>query len=237
MKIVAFYTRDTPYAVDARLLRASLERAGLDHSIVAVPDAGSWHTNTARKATFLLAQRRFHTGPLLYVDVDAFVHADPWPHVDLSADFGAHFFAGPARGWVRTNVCPCVRGGECDREHRLMSGTLYLGDTTGCRALLADWVSLNQARSAAGDPRGGGQRNLWLAWDAMRDRLETARLPGRLCYVFDKPWAYPKGEPIIIEHTIASRENRPTDAMDRGFWRRSHRPRQERVEQLRRLVS
>lgn len=237
MILVSYYTRGTPYERDAALLRASCERQGVDHEIVGIKDEGGWHANTAMKPLVLMELREQLEGPLLYVDADAFVHRDPSKYVDgLRGDCGAHFFAGPPKGHVESDVCPCLRGEPCDREHRLLAGTLYLGDTDGCRDLLDEWAAFNVQRQEGGHIDGGGQKNLWAVWTSMRDELATVELPGRLCYVWDKPWAYPVGEPAWIEHTIASRENRPIGTRP-GFWRRTSPPRRVRVQQLWGLVS
>lgn len=82
-----------------------------------------------------------------------------------------------------------------------------LGDTHGCYGLLEAWVALNGLLSERGIVEGGGQKNLWYLLTCMKD-LRVAQLPGRYCYVHDKPWAYPEGEPKIIEHLIASRQHR-----------------------------
>lgn len=210
MIVIACYSEGTPYEAEARLLRASLERVGMPHYLHGFRDRASWYANTAYKADFIRAQRSSRKGPLLYVDVDAFVHEDCAAYFDsLDADFGAHWFAGPKGGFNRKDVCRCVKGGPCNREHRLLSGTLYFGDTAGARLLLDGWVSYNRERRRAGYPDGGGQRNLWATWSMLREKITTERLPGRYCRVFDKPWAYPADEPLSIEHTIASRDNRP----------------------------
>ncbi len=136
---------------------------------------------------------------MLWVDADAIV----WENCDRyfeslceGADFGAHWFQGPAGGYDFTR-----------NDNRLLSGTLWFNDTPAAKALLSAWVDLNSTLSANGIREGGGQKNLWYLTTCMKD-LRIARLPGRYCYVFDKPEAYPDGEPRIIEHTLASRENR-----------------------------
>jgi hypothetical protein len=212
MITIACYSIGTPYEAEAAVLRASLDRVGMRHHIEGFPDRGGWFANTAYKADFIRRLRDAVSGPMLYVDVDAFVHENCAAYFDsLAADFGVHFFAGPAFGHNRSKVCPCVHGGSCDRPHRLLSGTLFFGDTLAARTLLEMWVALNEGRRKLGKIDGGGQRNLWETWDCLRRMLRTVRLPGRYCYVFDKPWAYPAGEPCIIEHTIASRDHRPHD--------------------------
>jgi hypothetical protein len=235
MMVIACYSIGTPYEAESALLSASLKRVNMSYHLHGFPDYGGWYANTAYKAEFIRAQRDLRTGPLLYVDVDAFVHENCSAYFDaLDADFGAHWFAGPAFGNNRRHVCACVRGAPCNRDHRLLSGTLFFGDTAGARHLLDAWCAFNAARRAHGDPTGGGQRNLFQTWQAVRGEIVTARLPGRYTFVFDKVWSYPAGEPCIIEHLIASRDHRPND--DGRAKTTTNAARAARMAELQRLV-
>lgn len=213
MKVVGFYTNGTTYEREAGLLMASLATVGMQYEIAAVDDRGSWDENVAVKPQFLLAARERIRGPILYIDVDAFVHENCSAYFENLAsqkyDFGAHWFAGPGKGhnFARDN-CSCLSGKKCNREHRLLSGTLFFGDTDAAFNLLTLWVGYNREAASVGWKAGGGQRNLWAIVKSQGRHLKQADLPGRYCYVFDKAQGYPKSEPKIIEHTIASRDNR-----------------------------
>lgn len=211
MITVAFYSRKTPYEQEARLLQASLDRAGMRHRIKGYADRGDWYANTAFKPEAIREARNAVRGPMLYIDVDAFVHQNCDAYFDnLGAegvDFAVHWFAGPAKGHRRHDVCSCIHLKPCNRPHRLLSGTLFFGDTDGARRLLDDWIAFNRVFRERGLTQGGGQKNLWYLTTCI-EGLKTADLPGRYCYVFDKQWAYPRSEKPIIEHTIASRDNR-----------------------------
>lgn len=214
--VVACYSLGTPYAALAERFWASAISAGVEVFSRGFQDRGGWYENTAQKAVEISLFRERLSGPLLYVDVDAEIRSDVAPFFDGIADagydFGAHFFAGPAKGHDRSDVCACVLGEPCSKPHRLLSGTLFLGDTEPCRRLLSAWVARNQERRAAGHYDGGGQKNLWRVFEEIRGTLRVARLPGRFCFVFDKPWAYPERErPGEIVHSIASRKYRPQE--------------------------
>lgn len=235
--VIGFYSIGTPYEQEAKTLVASLDRVGMAHKVTGFADRGGWYQNTAAKADLILDARTNIRGPLLYIDVDAFVHVnctDDLLERTRGADFGVHMFAGPAKGKKKRTVCRCVALGSrpynpdaCDRPHRLLSGTLFLGDTPGALALCENWVALNQTMRERGLVHGGGQKNLWFLTTCMKD-LNIARLPGRYTYVYDKSWGYPPNEPVWIEHLIASRENRDTI--------RLNRPRQNRIAELKRVV-
>lgn len=206
LTVVAYYTRGTSYELEAALFRASVERLGLRPFIVARHDAGSWDANTAAKPSVIRAARRFHRGPILYVDVDAFVHEDPRPYLEPlvrdGVDFALHYFRGPAKGHDRSKVR--------DEGWWPLTGTIFVNDSPGAYAVLDRWIHENNVRRIRGDESGGGQRNLQRVLPELEadPGVKLGRLPGELCFVFDKPWAYPPETEIVIEHTIASRENR-----------------------------
>jgi len=224
---VAYFSIGTPYEAEAELLRSSLDRVGMAHEIVGVADRGGWYANTAHKANFLRKRRIAHQGPLLYVDVDAFVHQNCERYFeDLQTrgyDFGAHWFRGPSKGHDRTKVQA--------EGHRMLSGTLFLGDTPGCQKLLDLWCNLNALFRRYGAVQGGGQKNLWYLTTCLKD-LRIAKLPGRYCYVFDKPWAYDPHEPRIIEHTIGSRQHRPQAGEPDAICTRENPKRCQRITEL-----
>lgn len=219
MRLIAFYSTGSPYEDEARVLQASCDRLGLEHEIVGFKSRGDWYANTAAKAELIQQARSNLRDPLLYVDADAFVHVDPRPYLkqlDPDIDFGAHYYAGPDGGYNPSRCCACLVGEPCSQPHRILSGTLYFGDTPGALRLVNAWVAKNEELRAQGIVEGGGQKNLWRTLEEIGDALKIHRLPGRFTYVFDKPWSYPEGEPIWIEHSIASRENRPASERELG---------------------
>ena len=224
MIVVSYYTDTGSYAEEARLLQASLDRVGMESLIKETKNRGDWYANTAYKSRFIQEMRKNHDGPILYVDVDAFMHEDCTDYFDGLAeqgvDFAAHWFRGPAKGHRQSEVR--------DEGWWLLSGTLFIGDTDMARHLLDTWCILNDILRAQHVPEGGGQKNLWFLTTCMDD-LEIVRLPGRYCYVFDKAWAYPEDEPCTIEHTIASRDHR-------GGTHRKTRTRKHRITQLKKSV-
>lgn len=225
MKVIAFHTDNGSYTKEKNLFAASLKRVGMDYIIKAEEDRGDWYANTRLKPRFIQEMREANEGPLLYIDVDAFVHENCAAYFErlatLGADFGAHWFRGPAKGHDRTRVR--------DEGWWMLSGTLFIGDTDGARRLIDTWCYLNDVLFQQGVREGGGQKNLWYLTTCMED-LKIRRLPGRYCYVFDKWWAYPEDESVIIEHTIASRDHRDKEHIQT-------RPRAGRIQELLRAVN
>lgn len=208
MKIISYFTKGPAYESEAARLSRSLDRLGYksraDYVQIPIEDRGSWDGNTAAKARVMFAAMREYDEPLLYVDVDAVFHARVENYfqwlVGRNVDFAAHWFNQPLKGFGRPDAT----------YKRMLAGTLFFNNTAAARDLLSGWVAVNSVLLWREIIDGGGQKNLWRCVEDMRrdDRLKVAELPGRYCFVFDKPGAYPDGEPRIIEHTIASRENR-----------------------------
>lgn len=210
LTVVGFFSAGTVYEEEATILTGSLDRVGMKYLVRGFPDRGSWDLNTAAKAEKIREIRHLSIGPILYIDVDAFVHENCTEYFEGLAnegcDFAVHWFADPAGD--KSTICKCVQGGACNQEHRLLSGTIFLGDTDGARRLTKAWVEKNYFLQQQGIWQGGGQKNLWKTVVEMGDTIKMARLPGRYCRVAYKPYAYPADEPVVIEHSIASRENR-----------------------------
>ncbi len=198
MKVIAFFTQG-PYEKEADLLERSLRANNIDYYIAGYPAEIDWHHAVALKPIFIDHCRKQFKGPLVSVDVDAFFHSNPSEFFDaLTCDFAAHWFQGPSGGYDRSR-----------NDDWFLSGTMYWGDTERARLLLTAWRLFNGAKQRDGAWEGGGQANLRdILDDSMAEGLEVVRLPGCYCYVHDKPWGYPDDEPRIIEHLIASRENK-----------------------------
>jgi hypothetical protein len=114
--VIAYYTADTPYREEARMLEATLDALRLPYMIRAYPSRGSWELNCGIKPEFIGDMQRLHPAKdLLYVDVDARFHSVPefpWP-----GDVGRRVF----------------RGAET------LSGTLYFRATAGARRAVELW--------------------------------------------------------------------------------------------------
>ncbi|KQM67551.1 hypothetical protein ASE75_00975 [Sphingomonas sp. Leaf17] len=193
--IVAYYTDDPVYRREARRLEASAKRLGLPIVMTEMPSGQDWLTVVRRKAAFLADQRRNLAGPLLYVDVDAILHRDPWPYLrGIGEDVGVAVL----------------------RDGKMRGGTIYLADTPGAHIFLKDW----QQRMDA-DPLAWDQ---WPLDDIQRDIRGGAALgytlnllPPSLCGIFDfyrKRRESHEDKPVYIEHLQASRENRADEVND-----------------------
>jgi len=181
--ICAFHTDDALYAGEAARMMASADALGLRIDMTVLPHGGDWLANVRMKPRLLQDARRRLAGPILYVDVDAIFHADPWIRLDV----------------VETDVAFATY-----RDGRVRSGTVYIADTVGGRRFLDDWAARLEADATAWDQHpidtilrdyrdGGGDYSISL-------------LPVSLCHVFDRDGASTPATAPIIEHLQASRE-------------------------------
>lgn len=170
---VNYFTRDTAYAALADRLRSTLDRFGLEHHIEAVESVGSWEGNCAMKAKFVRRMWEQTDRPVVWLDADATVEADPALLRACGADFAAHKW----QGW---EIC---------------SGTLFFGRADSARRLLDRWV----LRCAA-DPLLWDQMHLDAAWAdiSATEPLITEWLPrSYLSIVPYDPAAAQDSDPVI----------------------------------------
>lgn len=210
--VVAFFTRDSIYEREKNRMLRSAQRLGLAVHAEPIESAGSWVRNASMKPSVLVAMREKHLGPLLYVDVDAVFHRDPWPALAaLDCDIAAYY----------------------EPEGHLLSGTLFINHTPAASALLQAW-----AQACAAHPDEWDQRVLerLLASDAASaaPRYRVARLPVSYCWIFDKTDNAPCDE-VFVEHLQASRE---ATQRKRVFGRpvRAVRRRRDRVRAIERIL-
>jgi hypothetical protein len=122
--VIAYYTVNTPYQNEVEMLKLSLESIGYSYNIYGVPHLGNWQKNTQYKALFIQYMlNKYKDQPLLYLDVDCVMMNPPVLLDDINADIAAVHFA---------------HGKE------LLSGTLYLGNTSKCHMVVKEWIELNE---------------------------------------------------------------------------------------------
>ena len=188
--IVGFYTGGTRYEAEARRLAASVEALGLPIHLEKVPPIDEWLTAVRHKPIVLRELRERLRGPLLYIDVDAVVHSNPWPYL---------------RGYDNDVA---VAG---HRDEQIISGTILFNDTSGAAKLIDDWIAAQSADPAAWDQHA-------LQTVALSDKADKGYqvdfLPPEMCKVFDRRYQPPVE--AVIEHLQASRE-RNADSGDDGL--------------------
>lgn len=185
-------------------------RLGLAVETTAVDGAGSWVRNAALKPSFLLNARKSQRGPLLYVDVDAVFHKDPWP---VLAEIDAHL------------------GVFYSQEGNLISATIYLSDTPEVVDLLLQWKI-----ACDNDPEIWDQVTLQeILSNTDNAHLTVERLPVSFCWVFDR-FKNGQTDEVYIEQLQASRQ---ATSKKRLFGRRTKRlvRRDERIKEIEKILA
>ena len=205
--IIAFHTPDKVYRAEAARLKKTLDALGLRYHFFEVSPEKNWVRTTLLKPSWISRAREELSGPLLYIDVDALVHADPWPYLSQ--------FEGDLSAFVFPNG-------------QFASGTLLVADTPGARDFLTQWNDWAQRRLAednntlshAGDDGDqGALSDLVRSSEQLGGSLRFNRLPVNLTHIFDRvDWYFTYGS-ILIEHLQASREH----VRDRRLTRRRQR--------------
>jgi hypothetical protein len=182
--LIGYHTDDPLYSAEAKRMEASAAAIGCEVDLDVIP-AGDWLATVRHKANFLIRKRSELRGPVLYVDVDAVFHANPWP----------------ALARTRADVSFAVL-----LDDKARSGTIYLADTPGAMRFLEDWKTRLLAAPEAWDQHVlndivaelNAGRDLGYSWQNLA--------PG-LCYIFDRAEETSgKGVDPIIEHLQASRD-------------------------------
>ncbi|WP_267548880.1 putative nucleotide-diphospho-sugar transferase [Rhizobium rhizogenes] len=211
--IVAFFTEGSFYEQEKERMSRSAERIGLKVQATALQSAGSWVLNAGLKPGFLLQERERLRGPLLYVDVDAVFHRNPWPELHkLDCDIAAYY----------------------EGNQRLISATILINDTPAAAQLLERW-----RQGCLANPEMWDQLVLEqiIAEDAASGHslFRVVKLPASFCWIFDRVENGAVSQ-VFIEQLQASRE---ATKRKRWFGRIGKRlkRRRDRVEDIERILN
>ena len=182
MKTVGYYTKDPLYESCYRLLLRSLEKHGLEYDYEAI-EPSDWQAAISLKPRIIQAMLKKYKEPVLYLDVDAFVH---------------------------TNYVDFFEGLDCDlsvyylrKKHgakELLSGTLYFNYSDKTLELVERWID-----EVEKNPHLNDQECLAIALNLYGSRLKIEPLPLAYIYIFDREYKEHDVVPVI-EHLQASRE-------------------------------
>ena len=189
LMVVGYYTVDTPYEQEAQNLIQSLTRLGLQKDIVGVKTLGNWQANTRFKAGFMLDMLiKYPNHKLLYVDVDAVMHAPPVLFNNYKCDIAVRW---QDFQW-RKNEC--------------LSGTIYMENNHRTQRLCRLWRDINI--NEGNETSRMEQWNLDTVIQQMKNEdpsFTYKNLPPEYTFIFDiMKGIYPNSKPVI-EHFQASR--------------------------------
>ena len=128
---VAYYTKNSLYEEYAKNLAQSLHQFDLTYRIVGIDDRGNWDRNTHYKPTFLRRMLdELNPVPLVYIDVDSLIHRMPTVFGELATDPTVD---------IAAYILDHKKFGRT-AEPELLSGTLYLANTSNTRQIVDDWI-------------------------------------------------------------------------------------------------
>ena len=176
MRLITFYTTDTPYEQEVKKLMMSVRPwDGLQLTVYPVDNPGSWVLNCGQKPRVCLDALLEHDEDLLYVDADALVVGEIDQKMLKSLD---HF--------------AFVRRRDATHDAELLSGTLWMPNTQQTHALLRLWIAAQAARKTTWD-----QKSL----DLVVRNYETQELPATYAKIFDAN--YCKEDPVIVHNQVS----------------------------------
>lgn len=175
MRIVAFYTVDTPYEQEAEELKKLLNKYSLKYKFYPVDNKKRWELNCAQKSTVLLQALSEIDDDILYLDVDARPQRQ-LPIEELPKDRPGFCFAyGP-------------------KKH-LNSATIWLPNNKISLDVVKAWIKVQEKKPLEWD-----QRTL----EEVIYCFPGKDLRCHWAYINDK-WTPLHGEEVVIKQTQASR--------------------------------
>ena len=180
MRVVAYYTENTPYEEEVPAFSESLEKFGVDYKIYPIPSNGSWVKNCGQKASVIRRAIDDTEDNILYLDIDARAVRQP-PFEEIEKQIPGF----------------CVWHGH-RRGPELLSGTIYFPNNDLSRLVLDAWMVAQQA-----SPNVWDQKVL----QTIYQRFDHFNLGNHWVKIFDNSKMDNGIEPIFV-HYQASRRNK-----------------------------
>lgn len=189
MKVISFFTTNTPYEQEAANLRKSLETYQIPYRIYEVESRGSWQLNCLLKPKIIRQALRDFRGDVLFVDADATFHGT----LELLAEQVKGY------DWAAYVMDKAKWNQSVNRRtHSLMSGTIWFNNSVGARNVLFVWENL-----IANEPKEWDQRTLEKCFHLKIGRF--CLLTEKYCCIDKTHWGV---ENPVIRHHQASRRLR-----------------------------
>jgi len=192
MKIISYYTKDTPYDEVAHdYIIPSCKKFNLDCDIVGVDDLGNWQLNTGFKAKFVKEMLLKHKEPVVFIDADGEVVKHPElllnipEHIDIAYhnfDWFLHWRNKP----------------DQDNFH-LLSGTMYFAYNEKVLALIDEWITKVDENIHVWE-----QKVLEEIINS-KTNLHIYKLPAEYCAVVMHDYSIPKyvNDPVIVHWQVS----------------------------------
>jgi len=179
-RVVSFYTENTGYAKECRILVGSLKNLDIPYHVEPIETKGSWAKNCNYKPHFILKMlEKFPKENIAWVDADAIFRRRPELFLEFDKDYDLMIH------WNRK---------EC------LSGTILFKNCESNKALLRAWAAECDKHAAEWD-----QRTLFRVcggYPMTYPGVRIGMLPREYVKIFD---SHPTPAPPVIEHNQASR--------------------------------
>ncbi|MCB1085110.1 MAG: hypothetical protein KDK60_03305 [Chlamydiia bacterium] len=141
--VISYFTENTGYEEEVKGLIASCKAHNLPTSIDPIPHFGSWEKNCCFKPSYILKKLEELNRPLLWLDADAIAFKRPTLFETMKEDIGVRI----------------VDHLPDDHPSKVISGTIFINNTTGARRLLHEWIEETQ-KNLLKDPHHWDQVSL-----------------------------------------------------------------------------
>ncbi len=191
VKVISFYTENTPYEQEVIDLKQSCENFGLDLEAARLPSKGSWEANVAMKPSFILEKLKTTDVPLLWVDADSAFLQKPDFTQFAGVDFSVRF----------------MQVFREDPRHALNAATLFINKTEAAKKLVEMWVKRSNELCANGPVAFVDQIALFDVL-LLNKEAKVLPLPVSYCKIFDQDQFFIDDDQVVIEQRQASRRTR-----------------------------
>ncbi|MBS0629552.1 MAG: hypothetical protein JSS30_04925 [Verrucomicrobia bacterium] len=188
VKVICFYTPNTPYQQEVIHLQASCQALGIPIEIEPIESKGSWEKNVAMKPSFILEKLKTSISPLLWVDADAVFLQKPDFSQFLKGDFAVRF----------------MEIFQDRPEFSLNAATLFINQTPAAHNLVEAWV---RRCAELGDIPYADQISLYQVLQENQN-AKILPLPVSYCKIYDIDSFFINDDQVVIEQRQASRRYR-----------------------------
>lgn len=186
--VVSYYTKNTPYEQEVQGLIKSCEQFGIEYSIDAIENLGSWEENCAFKPFFLKKKLEDLQRPILWVDADA-VFLRPM-------EFEEFMFADLS----------LLKDSGTDPRFCVRSGTVFINATEKGLEALQIWCSYSEKIQAVEKKVLPFQDQVSLYFTLLcKPAISISLLPLKYCAIFDEKLESLSAQEVVIEQRQASR--------------------------------
>jgi hypothetical protein len=179
MKVINYFTKNTPYEFQANQLKENLKSLDIDYKTYETNDLGSWELNCAQKSYILGLAIEETEDDIFYVDCDAlFLQKPNWEefnNIDVPSFLIYEFEHNQKNYW------------------ELFSGSIYFPNNKLSRAVINAWKSTQERY-----PYQWDQQTLQAVVD--QNKIPFVKMPFRWCVTHHMKNVE---DPVITHHSIS----------------------------------